>query len=319
MINCQEKSFKNSRLLVFFKVVLFLICFGSFSPVFSQNFFQNSDSLNKSRVAWSHAALGAGYAGSMIGLAHVWYGNNESQAFQFFDDSRNWLQMDKIGHSYTAYWMQNRAYSLYRWGGMNRNKALLWSSLFSTLFMSTFEVMDGFSPNYGFSWADVSSNFLGMGIFSAQELLLGDQILKMKFSYSHSPFAQYRPQILGSTNPERLLKDYNGQTYWFSLSLGSITPDAWRIPDWLCLSFGYSISEKLKSDTEFYALNFNNENLEFNAYRRYFLSFDIDLSKIPVKKPWLKALLGNFNFLKIPLPTFEFSNRNAPRFYGIYF
>jgi hypothetical protein len=59
--------------------------------------------------------------------------------------------------------------------------------------------------------------------------------------------------------------------------------------------------------------------LEFNAYRRYFLSFDIDLSKIPVKKPWLKMLLGNFNFLKIPLPTFEFNSRNGARFYGVYF
>jgi hypothetical protein len=101
--------------------------------------------------------------------------------------------------------------------------------------------------------------------------------------------------------------------------LGTITPEAWRIPDWLCLSFGYSISEKLKSDTEFYTVNHNNQMLEFNAYRRYFLSFDIDLSKIPVKKPWLKMLLGNFNFLKIPLPTFEFNSRNGARFYGVYF
>jgi hypothetical protein len=308
-----ERSEKSLTLICLF----FIISFSSNAS--AQAFFEPADSLNKKRVLSTHITLGTAYSVSMIGLAQVWYKNQESQGFQFFNDSKDWLQMDKIGHTYTAYWMQNRAFSMYRWSGMEQNKALLYSSLFSVLFMSTFEIMDGFSPNYGFSWADVGSNTFGIGLFSAQQHFFGQQHLTMKFSYSHSPFTKYRPELLGSTTPERLLKDYNGQTYWFSLSLGTITPEAWRIPDWLCLSFGYSISEKLKSDTEFYTVNYNNELLEFNAYRRYFLSFDIDLSKIPVKKPWLKTLLCNFNVLKIPMPTLELSNRNTPRFYGLYF
>jgi hypothetical protein len=309
----------NNTLNRLFKLTVFIFALTLFTSASAQSFFEPADSLNKKRVISTHMTLGTGYSASMIGLAQVWYKNQESQGFQLFNDSKHWLQMDKIGHTYTAYWMQNRAFSMYRWSGMEQNKALLWSSLFSVLFMNTFEIMDGFSPNYGFSWADVGSNTLGIGLFTAQQHFFGQQHLTMKFSYSHSPFAQYRPNILGSTGPERFLKDYNGQTYWFSLSLGTITPDTWHIPDWLCLSFGYSISEKLKSDTEFYAVNHNNEMLEFNAYRRYFLSFDIDLSKIPVKKPWLKMLLGNFNFLKIPLPTLEFNSRNGARFYGVYF
>lgn len=308
-----ERSVKSLTIFCLF------LTLSSTSNLSAQTFFEPADSLNKGRVIASHTGLGVAYAGSMIGLAQVWYKNQESQGFQFFDDSKHWLQMDKIGHVYSSYWMQNRAFSMYRWAGMKQNKALLWSSMFSVLFMNTFEIMDGFSPNYGFSWADVGANTMGIGLFSMQQHFFGQQHLTTKFSYAHSPYAKYRPELLGYTTPERLLKDYNGQTYWFSLSLGTITPDSWRIPDWLCLSFGYSISEKLKSDTEFYTVNYNNEYLEFNAYRRYFLSFDIDLSKIPVKKPWLKMLLGNFNFLKIPLPTFEISNRNAPRFYGFYF
>jgi hypothetical protein len=141
----------------------------------------------------------------------------------------------------------------------------------------------------------------------------------MKFSYSHSPYAKFRPQILGSTTPERILKDYNGQTYWFNFNIGEITPNSWRIPDWLCLSLGYSISEKLKSDTESYTISYNNQFVPFNAYRRYFISFDIDLTKIPVKKPWLKSLLSNVNMIKIPFPTLEFNQKNGAKFYGLYF
>jgi hypothetical protein len=313
------EDFSSLSIYTFLKSITLIFALTIFTNSCAQSFFEPADSLNKKRVLASHLTLGLGYSTSMIGLAQVWYKNQESQGFQFFDDSKDWLQMDKIGHTYTAYWMQNRAFALYQWSGMEQSKALLYSSLFSVLFMSTFEIMDGFSPNYGFSWADVGANSLGIGLFSAQQHFFGKQHVTMKFSYSHSSYAQYRPELLGNTAPERLLKDYNGQTYWFSLSLASVTPESWRIPDWLCLSFGYSISEKLKSDTEFYTVNFNNAFLEFNAYRRYFLSFDIDLSKIPVKKPWLKMLLGNFNFLKIPLPTIEFSNRNAPRFYVVYF
>lgn len=313
------EDFASCLMSHFIKLTIFIFALTFFTNSSAQSFFESSDSLNRKRVLASHLTLGLGYSTSMVGLAQVWYKNQESEGFQFFDDSKDWLQMDKIGHTYTAYWMQNRAFALYRWSGMEQNKALLWSSLFSVLFMNTFEIMDGFSPNYGFSWADVGANTLGIGLFTTQQYFFGQQHLTMKFSYSHSPYAQYRPHILGATNAERLLKDYNGQTYWFSLSLGSITPETWRIPDWLCLSFGYSISEKIKSDTENFALFHNNELLEFNSYRRYFLSFDIDLSRLPVKKPWLKTLLGNFNVLKIPLPTLEFNQRTGTRFYGLYF
>jgi hypothetical protein len=304
-----HKRYFASMILVFF----------IFSQAQAQRFFEPSDSTNKNRLIVAHSTAGVLYSGSMIGLYQIWYKNQEALGFQFFDDSRDWLQMDKMGHLYSSFWLQNRTYALYRWSGMSQKKALWWSSGFSVLYMNTFEIMDGFSQDYGFSVADVAANTLGIGLFTAQQALWNDQYLSMKFSYSHSPYAQYRPNTLGSTTPERLLKDYNGQTYWFNLNLGKITPETWRIPDWFCLSFGYSISEKLKSDNKFYAVDFNNQTLEFNAYRRYFLSLDIDLSKLPVKKPWLKTLLANVNMIKIPLPTLELNSRNGARFYGLYF
>lgn len=306
-----HKSIGKSTLLT----VLLLI----YSQASAQKLFEPADSLNKNRLIAAHFTSGTLYSSSMIGLYQIWYKNQEALGFQFFNDSRDWLQMDKMGHTFTAYWLQNRTYSLHRWTGMNPKKALWWSAGFSVLYMNSFEIMDGFSQDYGFSAADVAANTLGVGLFTVQQALWHDQYFTMKFSYTHSPYAKYRPNLLGSTTPERLLKDYNGQTYWFNLNLGKITPDNWQIPDWLCLSFGYSISEKLKSDTEFYTVEHNNEMLDFNAYRRYFLSLDIDLSKIPVKKAWVKTLFSTLNLIKIPLPTVEFSKRNSPMFYGAYF
>jgi len=263
---------------------LMLLFFSGSKNLSAQSFFTPSDTLNKSRVLGSHITLGTGYAASMIGLASVWYSNQESTGFQLFNDGKDWLQMDKVGHVYTAYWMQNRAFTMYNWSGMNKNRALLWSSVFSTLFMTTFEIMDGFSPSYGFSFADVGSNMLGIGLFTSQQILFDEQITNLKFSYSHSPYARYRPEVLGSTGAERFLKDYNGQTYWLNVSLGKITPEQWKIPDWLCLSFGYSISEKLKSDVEYFEFyDSNNSPITFNSYRRFLLSFDIDLSRLPIK------------------------------------
>jgi hypothetical protein len=40
-----------------------------------------------------------------------------------------------------------------------------------------------------------------------------------KFSFHTTQYAQYRPNVLGSSLAEQILKDYNGQTYWLSVNL----------------------------------------------------------------------------------------------------
>jgi hypothetical protein len=247
----------------------------------------------------------------MIGLNQLWYANNPKSSFQFFNDNAHWLQMDKMGHGYAAFWLQHRSYAFYRWSGMKKRTSLWLSGACSFLFLSTFEIMDGFSAAYGFSHGDVLANSSGILLFSLQEGFFGKQVVTPKFSFWPSGYAKYRPALLGSTFSEQLLKDYNGQTYWLSMNLGDITPKKWKVPDWICLSFGYSISEKLKSDQEYYAIQYEGSSYTFNAYGRYLLSLDVDLSRIPVKKPWLKTLFSTFNTLKMPFPAVEFSSRGT--------
>ncbi len=281
-------------------------------------FFQSADSLNKSRVIGVSSGVSLAYAGSMIGLAQLWYKDQPKSSFHFFNDNAHWLQMDKLGHTYSAYWIQNRVNSLFRWSGMNRKSSLIISGAYSFVFQGTFEVLDGFAADYGFSYGDLIANGVGITLFTTQEILFKKQIVTPKFSFWPSEYAQYRPHLLGSNFPEQVLKDYNAQTYWLSVNLSDITPKNWKIPPWICLSFGYSISEKLKSDQEYYLIQNGSETKTFEAYRRYLLSLDIDLSRIPVKKPWLKALLSNFNTLKIPFPAIEFSSRGTKGYWMYY-
>ena len=60
-----------------------------------------------------------------------------------------------------------------------------------------------------------------------------------KFSFSRSPYAQQRPNVLGSNLLEEILKDYNGQTYWFSANIYSFLHDESLFPKWLNVALGY--------------------------------------------------------------------------------
>jgi len=281
-------------------------------------FFKHADSLNKGRVIGVSVGLGTVWVGSMAGLSQVWYKNVQKSKFHFFNDSKEWLQMDKMGHGYTSYWLYNRSYGLYRWAGLDRKRSLIIGGAFSLGFQSTLEIFDGFSSKWGFSWADMTANASGIILFGAQELIFKKQIITPKFSYFPSQYAQYRPAVLGSNFAERLLKDYNAQTYWFSINIASMMPEHWRFPKWLNLAVGYSVNEKLVGDDEFYAIQTSAGSKTFSSYRQFLLSLDVDLSKIPVKKPWLKALLSTLNTLKIPFPTIGFSTHGTKGYWLYY-
>jgi hypothetical protein len=46
---------------------------------------------------------------------------------------------------------------------------------------------------------------------------------------------------------------------------------------------------------------------EFQRFRQYYFSFDIDLTEIPCKNKILKKVLTTLNFIKFPFPALEFS------------
>ena len=266
------------------------------------------DSIDQKKTIYTSISIGTIWSGSMVGLYQLWYKDEAKSTFTLEDDSHLWLQMDKAGHVYTAWMIGQFTGKLYQSCGLGNKRSAWLGGTIGLGYQTTLEIFDGFSQGYGFSWSDMAANAAGSILYTGQQLVFEEQPIKLKFSYSPSPYAAYRPEVLGSSHLERLFKDYNGQTYWLSFSPTSFAPDL-KFPKWLCFSFGYSADKKIKGDQSLYTyVNSTGETTVFDARREFLVSLDLDLSKLPVRKIWLKKTLEQVNLIKIPFPTLRFNN-----------
>ena len=297
------------RLLI---LSLYSLSFTSFSQ---HSFWEDADSANTSRSTGVTLAISTAWGGSILGLSQVWYKNVEKTPWHSFDDSGNWLQMDKAGHFYAAYKINALTSGLYTWSGIAPKKSIWIGAGVSTGYQLTLEFFDAYSADWGFSGSDVIANTVGTIGYVTQQLVWQEERIIPKFSYSPTEFAALRPEVLGSNFSESLLKDYNGQTYWLSFSPGTFFKNP-RIPAWACVSLGYSVNGKLVGDEETYLDP--ESQYTFYSQREFLLSLDIDFSRLPIKRPWLKKVVTQLNYLKVPFPTLIYRNdRLFGR--GIYF
>lgn len=271
---------------------------------------------NKKRIYLAAIGSVAGYSGTLIALSNAWYKNYPQSSFHFFNDNNDWLQMDKAGHVFSAYAAGKMSMELWRWTGLSRKGMILAGGLSGTIFMTTIEVLDGFSSQWGFSVGDLTANLTGSGLFIAQELAWDEQRVQVKFSFHRNDYGsaslnQRADGLFGSKSLERMLKDYNGQTYWLSANLKSFFKKS-TLPGWLNIAVGYGAdgmfggSENLLKD--------NTGNILFDRrdiprFRQWYLAPDIDLTKIKTKSKLLKTGLFLLNSLKFPAPSIGFSKK----------
>lgn len=287
------------------KSVLFLILTLAIAPLVNGQgtALLPADSVNKGRVIGTSCAIGTVWTGTMIGLGAVWYEDVEKTKWHTFDDSRNWLQMDKVGHFYTAHKINMLTSEHYMWSGVDRKTSTLIGAGISFGYQTTLEMLDAYSAEWGFSWADFGSNLAGVGFYSAQQLIWQEERIIPKFSFHQTEYAAIRPETLGSNYIESLLKDYNGQTYWLSVNPSTFFKES-KLPKWLCFSFGYSVDGKIIGDEE---IAFHLDQPIY-AKREFLFSLDVDFSRIPTKRRWQHVLLKQLNYLKIPFPTLILSD-----------
>jgi uncharacterized protein YfiM (DUF2279 family) len=269
----------------------------------------------KNRIRLITAANVVGYGGLMTALAAAWYKKYTKTKLHSFNDSREWQQMDKVGHYYGT-WIESRANNeLWKWAGMERKKRIWISGLTSFAFQTTIEYLDGKSAEWGWSWADFGANVLGSSTFIAQELAWDEQRIKLKWSfhkksYSDASLNQRSDILFGKSSPERFLKDYNGQTYWASINLKSFFPKS-NLPKWLAVSVGYG-AEGMFGGEENIAKDANGniifDRRDIKRYRQWYLSPDIDLSKIKTKSKAINFMLMVLSAFKFPTPSLEFGN-----------
>lgn len=257
----------------------------------------------------AHVAL---WAGTYIALNKAWYADYPKEHFHFFNDNGEWNQMDKAGHTWTAYQIARLSTEAWEWTGL-KDKTSVWLGGASALaYQSVIEIQDGFSAEWGFSWGDMAANTLGAGSFVAQELGWHEQRLQIKFSYYPYKYPAdliaRRNSLFGSGPAERILKDYNSQTYWLSANLHSFWKES-RIPKWLNVSFGYSSDLMLGAyenkwvDKDGTAYDYTN----YPRIRRFYIAPDIDFTKIRTKSKLLRSVFFALNAVKFPAPTLEIS------------
>ena len=269
----------------------------------------------KKRIWFVGSANIIGYSGVMIALSSAWYSQYKQTNFHTFNDFPEWKQVDKVGHLYSAYIESRASMEMWRWTGIDRKKRIWLGGMSGAFYQTVIEVLDGFSTGWGWSWSDFSANILGSTALVAQELAWNDQRIKLKFSfhrknYNDPQLNQRSDKLFGTSSAERLLKDYNGQTYWASMNLKPFFKNS-NLPAWLSVSVGYG-AEGLFGGTENIGKD-DNGNITFNRpdikrYRQWFLSPDIDLTKIKTNKKGVKFLLTVLSAFKFPTPSLEFSN-----------
>lgn len=274
---------------------------------------QNSYPYNKKRVRLVTAANVVGYGGALIVLNEAWYSKQPRSSFHFFNDDAEWLQVDKAGHAYSAYGESRASMELWRWAGLPRKSRIWIGGLSGAAYQTVIEVLDGFASEYGFSPGDFAANIIGSGIFVAQELAWDEQRIKLKYSFHTNKYHEHdleeRAKMIYGMGLERMLKDYNAQTYWLSLNFHSMFPCS-SLPPWLSLAVGYGADGMFgaRSNTATDAAgNVFFERSDIARRRQWYLSPDIDFTQIHTEKKGLKFLFFVLSAVKFPAPALEFS------------
>jgi len=246
--------------------------------------------------------------GSLIYLNQAWYQQYSSSEFHFFNDNDEWFQMDKYGHTLTTYQTGRLMMGAMKWAGYPRRSQLIVGGMSGLAYMTAIEVMDGYSTGWGFSWGDMGANALGSGLAIGQEALWKQQRIQLKFSFYQSPYAHYRTELLGKSLSTQVLKDYNGQTYWLSVNPSSFFKTENRFPKWINIAVGYGADGMLGARyNNIVVMDEEGNTKSFERYRQYYLSLDVDFTRIPVKSKFLKAIFSGINILKVPFPNLELS------------
>lgn len=295
-------------------LLFFLFGFSAQSQSKFSKFLEPSDSLNISRRNTVFITEGTIASLGIIGLNELWYKDYPRSNFHTINDGSEWLQMDKIGHAFSTYQLARLGADALEWSGENDRNQLLYGATAGFVYLTAIEILDGYSKEWGFSWSDMGANAAGTSLYIGQELLWEEQRILIKYSFNRSNYASQRPNVLGDRFLQEMLKDYNGQTYWLSVNLKSFFKKS-KLPEWLNMAFGYGATGMLTGESDTENILFPNQSRS----RQFYLSFDVDLTKIRTNSNLLRTLFSLFNVLKIPFPAMEFTDKNDIKFHAISF
>lgn len=272
--------------------------------------------VNKARLSTVIGSISAAEVGLLYYLQNVWYKDQTPEGFKFYNDSKGYLQVDKMGHAYGAYMESYIAYQSLKWAGVSNTKAALWGGSVGFLLQLPIEIWDGMYPGWGFSWSDVAANTLGSTLVLTQGLLWQDIPVKYKFSFAPSPYAKQANGYLGE-GFNQVFYDYNGHTYWLSFGLHHFSKNP-KIPQWLNLAVGYGAGGmfgEFENRKSYRGVSIPNTE----RYRKMVLSLDIDFCKIPCKNKTLKKIFNHMFMIKVPFPALSINTKGEVQGHWLYY
>ncbi|MCX6149680.1 MAG: DUF2279 domain-containing protein [Ignavibacteriales bacterium] len=278
-------QFKNTFLQIFFCWILLLPDFAIAQPD------TNIDLTNSFWSRHNLAKVGTlGIAGgTLIYSWGVWW-KNDYKPFKFFNEETEVfdanLGIDKVGHTYTSYFMFHAVDDILKWGGNDRESAFWWATGISASHALIIEIGDGFSK-YGFDWRDLIANWSGVGYSMLQESVPFFKNFQMKWSLYY-PLNKHAFKVND-------LYDYH--IYMMSAKVNELLPAKlepyW--PDFLQVAFGYSGADNVNR-------------------REYVFTFDYDLELLPLNGKDFTLLKSLINMFHLPAPGVKFSKGHKPEF-----
>lgn len=256
-------------------------------------------------------------------LNKTWYSNYPRTDFHFYNDWKEWQYMDKVGHFWSSYQISNNTSKIWQWTGMEKKKAAIIGSISGMAYLSIIEILDGYSDKWGFSVPDILANASGAALYAVQELKWNEQRISIKLSYFPYDYGTLKPRadaLFGLSHAEKVLKDYNAQTYWASANIRSFFPSS-GFPPWLNLALGYGARTMLGG----YENKWTNvdgsiiSRTDVQRYKRFFISADIDLTRIKTKNKTMKTIFSLVNVLKIPAPSVELNSLGKLKLHPLFY
>jgi hypothetical protein len=264
--------------------------------------------------------------GLLIILNNTWYKNYPHTSFHTFNDSKEWLQVDKAGHGWTAYNAGRLSAGMWRWAGLPQEKSAIIGGLSGMVYLTVIEFLDAHSVKWGWSWSDMAANVFGSGLFVSQELLWKEQRIQYKFSFHHKDYDDAvldarADDLFGESWYERMLKDYNAQTYWLSVNLKSFFRQS-KLPSWLSVSVGYGADGMFGGFQNIWIDGDPGsvvDRRDIPRIRQFYLAPDVDFTKIKTNKKWLRTVFFCLNAFKCPAPTLMIDSKGKVKGYALYF
>lgn len=264
----------------------------------------------------AYTQIGA-YGANFATLYNFWYKDYPLTSFHFWNDNEEYLQVDKVSHMYGTYTGGRISMELWKWAGVSKKKYMWLGAMTGLAYETVIEIMDGFGDHWGFSVGDYAANILGTGLLVGQEAMWDEQRITIKFSthyetYNPPELERFAKRILGQHKINRLFKDYNTQTYWFSCNLKSFFKQS-KLPPWLNIAVGYG-GNNIIGARHIGVIDENGVEMGaddiYPRYRQWYIAPDIDLTKIKTKSKLLKVILFLANSFKFPTPSLELSQGN---------